>query len=207
MAVDKIAGAVAVHQGVEGVEAHVGQVLPVIQPQGGGVGQQDVKPALAHQGQLPLPHPPVHLPLGILVLPLLLIPHGAPQAQDAHPFVGVDLVLHADTALRRHRVVTVVVVAVDVEHRPVGKGGDKGQIAGVQVAAGEDQVDPLQALGVKVVPEPQGLLVRQRQNLHRPSSPFSGFRSCRAFFFREKAWCSWRNPSFIWVWVYCFTVS
>ena len=69
---------------------------------------------------------------------VLLVAHTAPQAQDADALVGVQLVLHADAALRGHIGVPVVVVAVDIEHRRVGKGDNKGQIPGVQIAAGED---------------------------------------------------------------------
>ena len=135
---DKVAGLVFVHQAVEGVEAGVTQVFAVVQPQGGGVGEQDIEPALAEQVQPASAHPAVHLPLGVLMAAVLLVAHTAPQAQDADALVGVQLVLHADAALRGHIGVPVVVVAVDIEHRRVGKGDNKGQIPGVQIAAGED---------------------------------------------------------------------
>ena len=63
VSVDKVAGLVFVHQAVEGVEAGVTQVLAVVEAQSGGVGEQDVKPALAEQVQPASAYPPVHPPL------------------------------------------------------------------------------------------------------------------------------------------------
>ena len=56
----------------------------------------------------------------------------------------------------------------------MGEGSHKGQVSGVQIPAGEDQLHPLQPFAVQVVPQPGALVVGQRQNFHRFSSPFSG---------------------------------
>ena len=114
-----------------------------------------------------------HLGLRILVWAAAILDASA-QAQNPEALEVDNAVLRALAALRRMPVIGLVVIAVDVEHRSVGKGGDKGQIFGVQVAAGENQVDSLQAASVQIIPKPRRLLVGQRQNLHRPSSPSAG---------------------------------
>lgn len=128
MSVDKVAGLVLVHQAVESVKAGVTGVVPVVEVQGGGVGQQDVKALAAHQLPAPAQYPPVHLPLGILVFPIRLVPGRAPQTENPDTLVGVYPVFHADAALRRRDGVAVVVIAVDVQQGGAGKGHDERKI-------------------------------------------------------------------------------
>ena len=54
----------------------------------------------------------------------------AAQTQNAHTLMTINLIFNADTAERRARLVNVIVVAMDVQDRGVGIGGDERQIIG-----------------------------------------------------------------------------
>ena len=92
--------------------------------------QQDVKAPLAHDPWQQPPHPPGHLLLGILVDPIV-VAHRASQAQNAQSIVFIEVSIDADAAQRRLLLIAVVVVAPDIEHGTVCKGGQKREVAGL----------------------------------------------------------------------------
>jgi hypothetical protein len=152
VSMNKIPGLITGHQGIENLKAGVSQIVSVVEVKGGGMSEQNIKPALSHEVPGAQKRPAIHLPLGILVLSQLLIAHGAAQTKNADALVGVDLIFHTDTALRRDGGISVVVIPMDIQQRRVGEGDDEGQIPRIQVTAGEDKIDSFQPLPVKVIP-------------------------------------------------------
>ena len=63
--------------------------------------------------------------------------------------------------------VSVVVVAADIEDRRGGEAGEKGKIAGGQIAAGQHQLHAFQLALVQMLPERRFRLIGEQQNLHR----------------------------------------
>ena len=116
MPVDEITGLVAVQQVAEGLKAPVGQVFPVVDIAGGSVGQQNVHAAVAHEGQRTFFGAALHFLLLVLIFSVVVI-HGAAKTQNPDALVNVELVVHADAALRRFAFVLCIMVAVDVEYR------------------------------------------------------------------------------------------
>ena len=143
VAVEEVFWLVCFHKRAKGLETPVGKVLHVIDLGGRSVSYQDVKALMLSQLPEQLSDAPAHLPLRVLVFRSRNVLHGASQAQDAHPFVYVDVVLDADAALRGALPVSAVVVAPDIEQGNRAEGGEKGQIFRFQVAAGNDQVNVL----------------------------------------------------------------
>ena len=174
MSVKKQGGLILIKQPVEGLKAGVAQIVAVHHPFSRRMSQQDIKAPLAHNpGQQP-PHPPGHLPFCILVDPVV-IAHTAPQPQNPQALILVQVPVNTDTAQRRLLLIAVVVVAPDIEHGTVGKGGQEGEVAGLHIPAGENQVNSLQLVRGVVVPEIPGLAVRYYQNFHGsvfPSRPW-----------------------------------
>ena len=158
-------GLILVQHPVKGPEAGMGQVGAGHHVLARRMGQQNIKSLFKIQlwGQ---PYgPQIHLPVGVL-MGALLIAHGAPQAYDTQALILIVLPVDTGAAQRRVLFIVPVVVAMDIEHRAVGKGSQKGQVMGFQVPAGEDQVHPLQLIRRKIVPEGGGLVVGHSQNLH-----------------------------------------
>ena len=154
VAVDQIAGMPAVHQAQEGLKALVRQILHVPHPPCRRVGQQDVE-ALVFTQLPPQPAGPTgHLALGVHMGLIGAVAHAAPQPQHPHAVDHNDVIFRADAALRGLFFVAVVMVAVDIQYRRVGKAGQEGQILRGQIAAGQDQVHALQKAPVQIVPEP-----------------------------------------------------
>ena len=173
VAVDEVSGLVLVQQVVEALEAPVGEGVEVVQSPGGGVGEQDVEAAAAADLQSQPPDAHGHLPLGVHAQ-TVFIPVGAAQAQDAHPVLDHDPVLRAQAALRRRGEKGVVVVAPHVYQRAVGHGDQKFQVFPLQVAAGQDQAEPVQAAGLIVIVVSGRGDVGHGQDVHGASSPVPG---------------------------------
>ena len=114
-----------------------------------------------------------HFIFRILVRLIAPIAHAAAQADDAHAVMDIELILDADAALRRLLLIVHIVIAVNIEDGRVRKAGQEGQIGSGQIAAGDDQIDALQAALVKAFPEPGIGFVGQDQYFHVVSS-FSG---------------------------------
>jgi hypothetical protein len=69
-----------------------------------------------------------------------LVAVGAAEPENAKPLIAEDLVLDADAAFRGRIYITVIMVSVNIQHRNLGKGREKGKVLRGQVAAGEDEV-------------------------------------------------------------------
>ncbi len=80
-------------------------------------------------------------------------PHNPKTVIDNNPTVD------AVTALGGGIDVAGVVVARYVEHRALGHGHKKAQIAGIQITAGDDQVKVTQSAGNIEIPEGRALLI------------------------------------------------
>ena len=173
MAVHEPPGLVLFQQVVEAVKPLVGLVEAVVQAACRGMGQQQVDAARAVGLEPELPHPAAHLPLGVLVGILVpVVADAAAQPHDAQPFPDVDLIVHADAAARLAVAVAAVMVAVHIQDRGRGKIRQIFQVFLGQVAAGKDQVDPLQPLPCAVIPQCFGGGIRNRKYLHVRNAPF-----------------------------------
>ena len=158
MSVEKEGGLIAIQQPVEGLKAGMGQVMAGNHVPSRGVGEEQIKAFFEVELWGQAHGPEAHLPLGVLVC-ALPVSHGPAQPHDAQPLILIIEPIHADTAQRRVFCIVLVVVAVDIEHRTVGKGGKKREVLRLHIPAGENQIDPVQLLRGEVVPEIGGFLV------------------------------------------------
>ena len=127
MSVDKKGRLVLIHQSAEYLKPSVGQILPVIKLIGRRVSQQYVKSSAIFEPPPEFPYPPAHLRLGVLMA-AGLVAHGAPQAQNADPLMHIDLILDAGTAVGRNLLISLVMVSMHIQNRPMSKRGQKRQI-------------------------------------------------------------------------------
>lgn len=165
-------GLVLLHQVVEDGKALVGLVKAVVQPLGRGVGQQNVDAPHPVRFEPQPPCPPLHLLFAVLELCAGVVAQTAPQPHDAQALPHIHLVVHADAAAGLPLFVAAVVVAVDIQDGGRGKVGQVLQIFLGQIAAGEDQVDPLQPFSGAVVPQRFGGDIRNRKYFHVCFAPF-----------------------------------
>ena len=125
MAVYEIIRVVAFHQLIKSRKPHMRQIRSVVKAKSRRVRNQYVKsPVYRDFGPQP-GRPPVHLRLCILMRPVL-VAHGAAQAHDADPLMGVNRIFNADAAVGRRLCIAAVVIAVHIENRRMGEGGQKG---------------------------------------------------------------------------------
>ena len=151
MPVDKKAGLKLVQQVIEYFKPGMGQVVAVVDAVSGRMGQQDIKASPAQKGEPHVQYAAQHLKLGILML-AGLVAHGTAQSHDTDAVVYIDFVFNTDTAVRGSLFIPFVVIAVNVQNWRMGKGRQERQILWFEIAAGEDQVDPLQPAFIKVIP-------------------------------------------------------
>ena len=152
MPMHQILRVVLVHHLQKAGEALMGVVLRVAIARHGGVGQDDVHPARLPDAVAQAADAAGHLGLRVLVGPAA-VQNAAPQPQDAQAPDVHQTVLNALAALGRMLLIGLVVVPVDVEQGLARHGHQEGQIFGAQIAAGQDEVDALQAARLVVVPE------------------------------------------------------
>lgn len=152
MPVDEITGLVAVQQVAEGLKAPVGQVFAIVDIPGRRMGKENINTAMAKKRERSLFCPALHFLFFVLVLAVVVI-HGAAKTQNPDALVNVELVVHADAALRRFAFVLCIMVAVDVEYRGAGHGDQEREILGPQVTRGQDEVDVCQLLFLIIIPE------------------------------------------------------
>ena len=114
-----------------------------------------------------------HLPLGILMRSAV-IHRTAAHAEDAQPLYGHELVLDAVAALGRGLFIAPVVIAADIQHRRAPHRHKEAQVFGLQVTAGQDEVDAVQPPRHVIVPEKAVLMVGYQKQLHTCTSPLSG---------------------------------
>ena len=82
-----------------------------------------------------------------------MIPKTAAQTKNAHTVIGDHPIVNAVAPLRRAPGIAGIVISVDIQNRGTAHGDEKAQIAGLQIAAGQDQVVVLQPPGQVVVPQ------------------------------------------------------
>jgi len=152
MAVDEIGRFMLIHKVQKALKALMGMVLPITAAFGGGMGEKDIHAA----GLLYLPlhpaKPPLHLPLGVLVL-FTAVEHAAAHTQYTKAIYIYKPILYTVAALRRPNLVTGVMVAVNIEKGRSAHGHKKAEIFCLQITAGEHKVNIVQAAGRIVIPE------------------------------------------------------
>lgn len=152
MPVDEITGLVAVQQVAEGLKAPVGQVFPVVDIPGRRMGKENINTAMAKKRERSLFCPALHFLLLVLVFSVVVI-HGAAKAQNPDALVNVELVIHADAALRRFAFVLGIMVAVHVQNRSVGHGDQEGKVLRTKISRRQDEIDVCQLLFLVIIPE------------------------------------------------------
>ena len=147
-----------VQQAVEGLKAGMGQIPAVHHAKAWEWSARMSNPG-SRAASGPASRARIHISRSVYWCPPA-VPHGAAQPQDAYPLILVQAVLHTQAAGGWSFPILAVVIPVDIQDGAAGEGGQEGEIAGVQVAAGEDQVQSLQLAGGIEVPECPGFTVR-----------------------------------------------
>ena len=111
-------------------------------------------------------------------VPVLYVHGNHDDRYDRIPPEGCDciddqLIVDTIAALRGNAVVAGIVVAVDIQNRHSCHSHDKGQVLGIQVAAGNDQVIIRQPAGNVIIIQRRTFFVCNSQYFHYTSS-FSG---------------------------------
>ena len=137
------------------------------------MGQKDIKAAVATDVQPSAGDTPLHLPLGILVC-VAAVYRAAAKPQDPQTLVFNKLVVDTVAALGRIGFISQVVIAVHIKNRRAAHGDQKTEIICFQIAAGEDEIDPVQMTRTVIIPEIRILLVGKKKDLHSCTPSFSG---------------------------------
>ena len=143
---------VPVHHGEKCAETVVCGIRSIALTEGRGVCHQKIKAVMACDHRPQFQRAEEHLIFRVLVW-AGLIAHGAAQAYDADAVLLEEISVYTDAPLRGSSSVGGIMVPVDIENRAMKKRGQKREILRIQVAAGEDQIDSLQAAFFKIVPE------------------------------------------------------
>ncbi len=165
MTVDHMRGVVFLHQLAKDRKSCMRQIRIVPHTLSRGVSQQDIKATVAFQGQPQLADPPFHLN-GSVLMTSFCVTHGASQPKDPQTLIGIDLIFDTDTSLWRFCLIGVIMVAVDIEDRYLGHGGQKGQVLRGEITAGEDQINIFYFVFFKMIPQIGGFLVGESQYPH-----------------------------------------
>ena len=96
-------------------------------------------------------YPAAHFRFAVLMLSRM-IPAAATETADAKTVVFHDMAIDTVAALRGIALIAAIMISMDVKHRASGHGYKKAQIIRLQIAAGDDQLDPIQPFGQKVIP-------------------------------------------------------
>ena len=126
-------------------------VVPIIEPIGRRVSDEDINAAVGDQMRVELIDPGTHRMLRILVWTMVVL-HGTTQSQDAKSLKAVQLSIDINAAFRRFLLVLAVVIAADIENRSMGERCEKGKIVCGKIAAGDDQINPFQLGFIKIIP-------------------------------------------------------
>ena len=113
-----------------------------------------------------LPHPVLHLPLRILEFPGA-ITHRTAKPQNPHSLVNIDLIVNTDTPVRRDLPVFLIMVPVYIQNRHGCKSRQKGKISGIQVSAGNNQINSRKLTFLKIIPQIGRLFIRNRKYFHK----------------------------------------
>lgn len=111
MAVEEKFRVVFIHQGKKCFKAPVRQILHIIQAEGRRMGYKDIKASVPEKLPSQLSDAGPHLALCVLVGRARNIFHRTSQPQDPDSLIHINIVLNADTALRRLIGVFIVMVA------------------------------------------------------------------------------------------------
>ena len=152
MTMNKETGLVLVHQSIEYLESLMGKIPSVVKLVGGGVCQQNIKSFFTEKFEAKLFYTFDHFFFRILVYSRL-VAHGTSQTEDAYTFMLINLILDANTAFRRDPFIFIIMITVYIQYRCRGKSGEKRKISGVQIPAGEYQIDTLQLFFFKKIPQ------------------------------------------------------
>ena len=100
-----------------------------------------------------------------------------------------DIIIDADGPFRRVVVITLIVVAVHVEHGHRHHCGQIFQIMAVQISAGQNHLYILEFFRAVVFPQTLALFIRHGQQFHSSASFSTGRRSlwmpCMRYIARE----------------------
>jgi hypothetical protein len=143
---------------VEALEAAVGVVVEVAPATRRRVGRDDVDASVELRLESRSDDAPGHVLLRVHVGPLL-VPERPAEAHDPEAVEVIDLAVDVAASQGRSLVVDSVVVAPHVEEGHVEHRLDELEIARVEVAAGDDEVDALHPRAVEAVGEVRLLVV------------------------------------------------
>ena len=158
MPMHQVAGVIFFQKLPQGSKPPVGGVLPVAQSLRRGVGDHDVHSLAPPQGEAELADAAAHLLLGILVFAGVIAP-AASQPHDPHAVVLHNGVVDAVAAAGRLPVIVGIVISRHKQQRTPSHGHQKLEIAGSQISAGDDQVDPVQPAGNVEIPQCGAFLI------------------------------------------------
>ena len=112
---------------------------------------QNVESAPQNQLRHQLEHALLHFPFGILMCARLIL-HAAAQTENPDAVMDVDLVFYADASLRLLARIAGIMIAMNIQDGSAREAGQEGQIRRGQIAAGDDQINPLQPALVQMIP-------------------------------------------------------
>ena len=139
-----------VEEQVETVEAAVRKVRQVSVPPRRHMGQKDVDPS---SPQFPFGGPEAFLHLLLIILVgAAAVPAATPEAVKTQAMERLKAVFDTDAPFGRPLFVDAVVVAANIKQRAVAHCYEILQIIGVQIPAGQDEVEVLQELSPARVP-------------------------------------------------------
>ena len=124
MSVQKEARVVFLHQFIKNPESLMREITTVIELIGRGVSEKNVKAPAPLEFPPEFSHPRGHFPVRILIFSRT-IAHRTAKSEDSNSVVYINIIIYADTAFRRNRVVDGIMVSVDVQNRRMSKCGEK----------------------------------------------------------------------------------
>ena len=92
------------------------------------------------------------------------------EPENADSFDQDDFPFRGQAAFRRILLIAVIVVAVNIDDRRVGKTGQERQVFRGQVPGGQDQVYTAEGFPAVITPEPGRRFIRNGQNPYVTSS-------------------------------------
>ena len=127
MAVQEIFWIVFFYQGVKNLKAAMWQIVPIVEPEGRSVGDQNVKAFTAEELPAKLSYSLAHFAFGVLAL-VGVVFHGTAKPENAHALVHINLVIDADASFRRSLFVFSIMIAMHINDRGTCKCCKKRKI-------------------------------------------------------------------------------
>ena len=166
MTVDKESRTVGTQERGKAFEAPVRQGLEIVDMARRRMGDEDIDAAHFPCFESESSETPPHGALGIHIFPLT-VAETAAQPHDLQAVDLDDLSVDTDTALGLARI--FVVISVNIEKGTVCHRHEELEIADLEIAAGDDQVDVFQPAGPVVFIEEIRLNVGDREDSHYDS--------------------------------------